>query len=94
MAKKIYRTPLHNTGTTITTKTAYGSTSCMVIDINKYTIEDGSAINIKEDEVVCKDDLGFYITFRNRVDSSTADPNRYANSKNRLKLVEKQQTDT
>ena len=94
MAKKTYKTPLHQTGTIITTKTAYGSTSDMVIDVSKYTIEDCSAIDIKEDEVVCKDDVGFYITFRNRVDSSTADPNRYANSKNRLNLVEKQQTDT
>ena len=30
--------------------------------------------------VVCKDEHGFYITEKNRVDSGIADPNRYANS--------------
>lgn len=93
MAKKLYKPRQHETGTVITTKTPYGSTSDMLIDINSYTLEDGSSVVIKEDEVVCKDDRGFYITFKNRVDSKLADPNRYANPKNRLNLVEKQQTE-
>ena len=36
MAKKHYKAPLHQTGTTITTKTHFGSTSDMVIDHSKY----------------------------------------------------------
>lgn len=94
MAKKIYKPRIHETGTVITTKTAYGSTSDMVIDINQYSLEDGSAVNIKENEVICKDDRGFYITLKNRVDTKLADPNRYANPKNRLNLVQKQQAAT
>jgi hypothetical protein len=94
MAKKIYKPRLHETGTVITTKTAYGSTSDMLIDLNNYTLEDGSSVVVAENEVVCKDDRGFYITFKNRVDSKLADPNRYANPKNRLNLVEKQQATT
>jgi hypothetical protein len=94
MAKKIYKPRLHETGTVITTKTPYGSTSDMLIDPNNYTLEDGNPVTVAENEVICKDDRGFYITFKNRVDSKLADPNRYANPKNRLNLVEKQQVAT
>lgn len=90
MAKKIYKPRSHETGTIITTKTAFGSTSDMVIDISKYTIEDGNALIIQSNEVICKDDKGFYITSKDRIDSKIADPNRYANEKNRLALVEKE----
>lgn len=85
MAKKYYKAPVHQTGTVITTKTPYGSTSDMVVDISKY-----KDCLIQDDEVVCKDDRGFYITKKNRVDSNMADPNRYANEKNRLHLEEKE----
>lgn len=87
MAKKIFKPRSHETGTVITTKTAYGSTSDMVVDIDNYILEDG--INLKDDEVICRDDRGFYITIKNRINSGMADPNRYANEKNRVNLTEK-----
>jgi len=88
MAKKIYKPRFHESGTVITTKTAYGSTSDMVVDISNYTMQTERVIG--DDEVVCKDDRGFYITLKNRINSRTADPNRYANEKNRILLVEKE----
>lgn len=90
MAKKIYKPRLHETGTIITTKTAFGSTSDMIIDLSLYALADGGEITIKDNEVVCKDDKGFYITTKDRIDNKTADPNRYANAKNRLDIVDKQ----
>ena len=82
MAKKHFKPRLHEGGTVITTKTPYGSTSDMVVDISKYNIQ------INDDEVVCKDDNGFYITKKSRIDNKFADPNRYGNSKNRIVLEE------
>jgi len=87
MAKKIFKPRLHETGTVITTKTAYGSTSDMVINIDDYACD--SNISLAEDQVICKDDRGFYITLKNRIDNKTADPNRYANEKARIQLTEK-----
>jgi hypothetical protein len=91
MTRKVYNTRGHETGTIITTKTAFGSTSDMIIDLNKYTL-DGKSVLIKDDEAVCKDDKGFYITLKSRIDNKTADPNRYANAKNRLDLKEKEES--
>lgn len=88
MAKKVFKPRLHETGVVITTKTAYGSTSDMVVDINNYTSD--PVVTLKEDEVVCKDDRGFYITLKNRINNNTADPNRYANEKARIFLAEKE----
>jgi hypothetical protein len=87
MAKKIFKPRSHETGTVITTKTAYGSTSDMVVDVSNYQ----ESLNLSENEVVCKDDRGFYITLKNRIDSKIADPNRYANQKARVTLTEKTQ---
>lgn len=87
MAKKFFKPRSHETGTTITTKTPYGSTSDMVVDLDLYTIEENRVIN--DDEVVCKDDRGFYITVKSRIDTGLADPNRYASSKARVELKEK-----
>lgn len=88
MAKKYYKAPLHQTGTQVTTKTHFGSTSDMIVDHSSYTV-DGNPVEIKDNEVVCKDDKGFYITLKSRVDSGLADPNRYANQKSRILLSEK-----
>lgn len=90
MAKKIYKPRSHETGTVITTKTAFGSTSDMIIDINLYDVVDSQTIGLQPNEVICKDDKGFYITTKDRIDTKIADPNRYANEKNRVFLVEKQ----
>jgi hypothetical protein len=88
MAKKIFKPRSHDTGTVITTKTAFGSTADMVVDMENYTIEGDKQVS--DNEVVCKDDRGFYITYKNRINTGIADPNRYANAKNRVTLVEKQ----
>lgn len=91
MARNFVKPRTHDTGTIITTKTPFGSTSDMIIDLNKYTL-DGKSVLIKDDEAVCKDDKGFYITLKSRIDNKTADPNRYANAKNRLDLKEKEES--
>lgn len=88
MAKKIFKPRLHETGTIITTKTAFGSTSDMVVNIDDYKYED--SISLSDKEVVCKDDRGFYITLKNRIDTGIADPNRYASEKARITLLEKE----
>lgn len=90
MAKKIYKPRSHETGTVITTKTAFGSTSDMIRDINLYSFADTEPRILQSNEVLCEDDKGFYITTRDRIDTKIADPNRYANEKNRIHLVEKQ----
>lgn len=87
MARKTFKPRSHETGSLVTTKTAYGSTSDMIVDINLYTSD--NEIILKNDEVICKDDRGFYITLKNRIDSGIADPNRYGNPKNRINLKEK-----
>jgi hypothetical protein len=83
MAKKYLKPRQHDSGTNITTKTQFGSDSSMLVDLTQY-----KDISIKEDDVVCKDDRGFYITKRNRIDSGLADPNRYNNTKSRTELEE------
>lgn len=91
MAKKYYKAPIHQTGTTITTKTHFGSTGDMVIDHTKYRyVENDGPIVLNEDmrAIVCKDDRGFYITFKDRIDSGLADPNRYANPYMRINIKE------
>jgi hypothetical protein len=91
MAKKYYKAPVHQTGTIITTKTHFGSTSDMIVDHTKYKyIKDNGPIIINDSVgiVVCKDDKGFYMTLKNRIDSGLADPNRYANSHMRLDIIE------
>jgi hypothetical protein len=89
MAKNFIKPRLHDTGTVITTKTAFGSTSDMIINLSDYTTE-SQEINLNENQVICKDDKGFYITTKDRIDSKIADPNRYANHKNRINLKKKE----
>lgn len=85
MARKIYKPRLHESGSIVTTKTFFGSTSDMIVDISQLNLIDRI---IQENEVVCKDDKGFYITLRSRIDSGMADPNRYANENSRIDLSE------
>jgi hypothetical protein len=56
----------HTTGNIITTKSWFGSHAEMVVE----ELEDG--------KVVCKDDKGTYITYKNRLDNGLADPKRYS----------------
>jgi hypothetical protein len=81
MAKKYYKAPVHQTGTSITTKTHFGTDSSMIVDLTGF-----KPVTISESQIVCKDDLGFYITEKHRIDSKLADPNRYANKKSRIAL--------
>lgn len=83
MARKLFKPRQHESGSTITTKTHFGSDSTMVVDLSKY-----KTISLNADEVVCKDDRGFYITQKNRINSGLADPNRHTNSKARIELEE------
>ena len=77
MAKNFIKARKHETGRTISTKTAYGTTSDMLV-----TDEDVlSQFAVKENWVVVKDDLGYYTTPKDRVDSGLADPNRYSFSR-------------
>lgn len=90
MAKKIFKPRLHDSGTIITTKTAFGSTSDMIVDHNMYLL-DNNEVCLNDNEIICKDDHGFYKTIKSRIDTGIADPNRYANPKNRMDLIEKEQ---
>lgn len=65
MSKKYKSGPKHETGRTITTKSAYGSHSDMIVE------------ELPSGKVVCKDDDGLYVTTLDRIDSGLADPNRY-----------------
>tara|TARA_R110002012_G_scaffold269906_2_gene454108 strand:- start:4917 stop:5126 length:210 start_codon:yes stop_codon:yes gene_type:complete len=66
MAKHRQRQKGHETGKEITTKSWFGSHADMVVE----ELEDG--------KVVCKDDKGTYTTYKARLDSGVADPNRYS----------------
>ena len=70
----------HETGKKITTPSWFGSHSSMVVDHTKLETEDKN-IKLSEGKVVCQDDLGYYITEKDRLDNGLADPNRYSNSK-------------
>lgn len=58
----------------IDTPSPYGSHSSMVVDIDR----EAKGHNIPTDKVICKDENGYYITFKNRIDNGMADPCRYA----------------
>jgi len=73
MAKNFIKPRKHETGRTITTKTPYGATSDMVVSDSEIL----SKLNIDDSFVLVKDDTGYYITPKNRVDSGLADPSRY-----------------
>jgi hypothetical protein len=83
MAKKIFKLPQHNTGRVITTKSHFGSHSNMVVD---HTAVSGISITLSDNEVLCQDDSGYYVTEKNRIDSCLADPNRYANENKRVNV--------
>ena len=83
MAKKFFKVPKHDSGSTITTKTFFGSDSSMVVPNDDDALK---GIKLESDQIVCKDDKGYYVTTAKHVDSGLADPNRYANQKSRLML--------
>lgn len=85
MARKVFKPRLHDSGSIVTTKTFFGSTSDMIVDLSQFNPIDRI---IQDNEVVCKDDKGYYITLKSRIDSGMADPNRYANASSRIDLSE------
>lgn len=58
----------------IETPTPYGSHSSMVVDIDNQA----KGHNVPKDKVICKDEKGYYVTYKNRIDNGMADPCRYA----------------
>jgi len=70
MAKYRARTDKHETGVAVTTKSLFGSHADMV--------DEERSENAPEGMVVCKDDKGFYTTYKNRIDNGLADPRRYS----------------
>jgi 2-iminoacetate synthase ThiH len=63
-----------NTVRTLETPSAYGSHSSMIVDLDN----DAKNHNVPNDKVVCKDERGYYVTYKNRIDNNLADPCRYA----------------
>lgn len=59
---------------TITTPSAYGSHSSMIVDLESLAKNH----NVPKDKVVCEDEKGYYVTYRNRIDNGLSDPCRYA----------------
>lgn len=59
------------TGITITTKSPYGSHKEMIVDHVQFGLQ------LAENEVLLKDDVHYYITTKDRLDTGMADANRY-----------------
>lgn len=67
----------HDAGTVLTTKSPYGSHVDMVVD--PIVLGSGGAIvALKDNEVICQDDRGYYTTLKASLDNGLADPNRYS----------------
>lgn len=62
----------HDSGRVITTPSFFGSHNKMVVSSDLFEV------GLKENEVICQDDDGYYITLKNRLDTNLADPNRYS----------------
>lgn len=79
MAKKQYTKKQHDTGKSVTTKSFFGSHAEMVVDHSSFNL------TLSDNEVLCKDDSGYYVTLRDRLDNGLADPKRF--SGNRLQEI-------
>lgn len=73
---RVFKTPKHTTGRTITTKTPYGSTSDMIVSDENIL----KKVTIHENCILLQDDEGYYITNKNRIDDGLSDPLRYCES--------------
>ena len=69
---------------TVTTPSFYGTHSSMLVDPSTVTTD----VTLAEDEVLAKDDCGYYITKTKYVDSNFADPNRYCHKDKRPVVTE------
>ena len=70
----------HETGNKITTPSWFGSHASMVIDHEDVQIG-GQDVKLSDAQVLCQDDSGYYITYKDRLDNGQADPNRYSSSR-------------
>jgi len=68
----------HQTGHSITTPSWFGSHETMVVDHNEVQIG-GHDVTLSEEQVLCQDDRGYYVTEKKKLDNGLADPNRYSN---------------
>lgn len=73
MARQVRTGKKHETGRTITTKTAYGISSDMVVTDENVL----SKVNVPEHSVLVQDDMGYFIVDKKRVDDGLACPLRY-----------------
>ena len=81
-----YRTPTkgYEAGNEVTTESWFGSHASMVVELEELQSSDffetgeGRYRVIEDYETVCKDDAGYYITYKDRLDNGLADPNRYS----------------
>jgi hypothetical protein len=73
MAKNFVKPRKHETGRSITTKTPYGITSDMVVNDNDIL----SKVNIPDSCVLVKDDDGYFIVNKERINDGLACPLRY-----------------
>jgi len=80
MAKKYRQKPKgHDSGQAITTKSPYGSHADMVIEPKELESSDELYLaHLHHSEVVCKDDRGYYVTNKDRLDNGLSDPSRYS----------------
>lgn len=69
---------------TVTTPSFYGTHSSMLVDPSTVTTD----VTLAEDEVLAKDDCGYYVTKTKYVDSNFADPNRYCHKDKRPVVTE------
>ena len=72
----------YDSGRDVTTKSWFGSHAEMVVSGED---EGTPVIKLKKNEVVCKDDKGYYITLKARLDNGMADPNRYSSERRIVK---------
>lgn len=75
-----FKLPKHITGRIITTKSAYGSHSNMIVPCEDPILQN---IKLQDNQVICKDDDGMYLTEKHYIDSGLADPNRYGRPESR-----------
>jgi len=73
MAKNFIKPRKHETGRTISTKTAYGITSDMVVTDEAII----SKVHIPTNCVLVHDDLGYFVVNKERVNDRLACPQRY-----------------
>jgi len=73
MARQVRTGKKHETGRTITTKTAYGISSDMLVTDETVL----SKVSVPEHSALVQDDMGYFIVDKKRVDDGLACPLRY-----------------